>query len=147
MILSDQQVLEIFSELPSHRGCSSEELNAVEQQFGIKLPQQYRTMMQLDAERLVAAEIVLSLNSLRKYRDEASHILINHGRSFRLAATDFVFAWDEVYAFYFFSANGEPDSPVKKFNYYSSEDNWEPTIACATLAKYFAEMIRHYLKL
>ena len=147
MILSDEQVLEVFRELPGHRGHSSAELDTVEQQFGIKLPPQYRTAMQLGAERLVAAEIVLPLKSLEEYRGEANHILIEHGRSFRLAATDFVFAWDDIFAFYYFAASGDSDPPVMRFNYYSSEDNWEPAVAYVTLEKYFAEAIRKYLKL
>jgi hypothetical protein len=141
MKLSDDQVLKVFGELPDHRGTSSEELDAVERQFGVTLPAQYRTMMQLDAGRLTGAKIVLPLGSLQEHREDANQILVEDGHSFRLAATDFVFAWDDIFAFYFFTAKGKSDRPVMRFNYYLSSDNWEPAVAYNSLTKYFADAI------
>ena len=147
MTLRDDEVIDLFRELPGHRGCAAADFDDVERQFAIKLPSLYRTMMQLDAARLVSAGIVVPLDRLQERRNDANAILTEQGHLFRLGINDVVFAWDDIFVFYFFAANGESDPPVMKFNYYSSENNWEPTVAYSTLTKYFADALRRYLKL
>jgi hypothetical protein len=147
MTLRDDQVIDIFRELPGHRGCKAEELDDVEHRFGIKLPMLYRTMMQLDAARLASAGIVVPLNRLQESREDANAILMQDGYSFRLAPCDVVFAWVDIYAFYFFKANEESDPPVMEFNYYLNRSNGEPMVAYRTLSMYFAIALRQYLNM
>ena len=147
MQFDNEKVLEIFRDLPNHRGCTNDELDAAEQHFSVQLPQHYREMMKLDEIRLVNAGIVYPLSKLQSARQDAIEVLIEDGYTFQLAPNDIVFAWEDIFAFYFFTANGNPDPPVMMFNYYSSDRDGKATILYDTLGAYFNERIRDYLKL
>ena len=60
---------------------------------------------------------------------------------------DVVFAWDDIYAFYFFRADGTDDPAVMMFNYYDSTFDWKPVQAFDTLTAYFTDALRRYLNL
>lgn len=147
MTIRNDQVLDIFRELPGHRGCSKDELDAAQAQLGVTLPQRYREMMQLDAARLCGAGIVVPIRCLQELRQDAIDLLIEDDHSFRPHADDVVFAWDEIYAFYFFKADGRDDPPVMMFNYYDSKHDWEPVVAYDTITTYFTDALRRYLNL
>lgn len=147
MAIHNDQVLDVFRELPGHRGCSKEELDAAQTQLGTTLPKRYREMMQLDAERLCGAGIVAPIRHLQKLRQDAMDLLIEDGHSYRLDPDDVVFAWDDVYAFYLFKTVGNDDPPIKMFNYYDSKHDWTPVIAYDSLAIYFIDALRRYLTL
>lgn len=147
MTIRNEQVLDVFRELPGHRGCSSYELDAAQTQLGVTLPQRYCEMMQLDAARLCGAGIVAPIRRLHELRQDAIDLLIGDGHSYRLDADDVVFAWDDVYAFYYFKADGNDDPPVMMFNYYDSAHDWAPVVAYNTLTTYFTDTLRRYLKL
>jgi hypothetical protein len=115
--------------------------------LGVTLPQRYREMMQLDAARLCGAGIVAPIRRLQELRQDAIDLLIEDGRSYRPDADEVVFAWDDIYAFYFFKADGNDDPPVMMFNYYDSEHDWAPVVAYDTLTTYFTDALRRYLKL
>ena len=147
MTIRNDQVLDVFRELPSHRGCSKEEFDATEMHLGVLLPKRYREMMQLDAGRLCDAGIVAPIGRLQELRQDATDLLTEDGHSYRLGAEDVVFAWDDIYAFYFFKASGNDDPPVMMFNYYDSDHDWTPVVAYDTLTTYFIAALRRYLKL
>ncbi|WP_146517788.1 SMI1/KNR4 family protein [Stieleria varia] len=147
MTIRNDQVLDIFRELPGHRGCSEGELDVAESQLGVELPMRYREMMQLDAGRLCGAGIVAPIRRLQELRQDAIALLIEDGHSYRPDADDVVFAWEDIYAFYFFKADGNNDPPVMMFNYDDSEHDWAPVIAYDTLTTYFTDALRRYLDL
>ena len=147
MTIRDDQVLDAFRELPGHRGCSKDELDATELHLGVLLPQRYREMMQLDAGRLCGAGIVAPIGRLQELRQDTIDLLTEDGHSYRLDADDVVFAWDDIYAFYFFKAGGNDDPPVMMFNYYDSDHDWTPVVAYDTITTYFIAALRRYLKL
>lgn len=147
MISRDDQVLDMFRELPSHRGCPAAELDAVETALGVVLPLRYRELMELDAERLCGAGIFAPLRHLNELRLHASQLLIEDGHAFRLERADVVFGWDDNYAFYFFKADATDDPAVKMFNYYDSSHGWKPVMAFDTVTTYVAAALRRYLKL
>lgn len=147
MTIRNDQVLDVFRELPGHRGCSKDELDAAQTQLGVALPQRYREMMQLDAGRLCGAGIVAPIRRLQELRRDVIDLLIEDGHSYRPDADDVVFAWEDIYAFYFFKADGNEDPPVMMFNYYDSEHDWVPVVAYDTLTTYFTDALRRYLKL
>jgi hypothetical protein len=147
MALQDNQVLDIFRELPEHRGCSAAELDAVETTFGVRFPKRYREMMELDSGRLCGAGIVAPLRRLTELRQDASELLIVDGHDFRLHPDDVVFAWEEIFAFYFFRADGSDDPAVMMFNYYDSTHDWQPKVAFDSLTFYFTDALRRYLGL
>ncbi len=145
----DDRVIDLFRELPDHRGCSAAELDAAEADLGVCFPARYRAMMELDATRLCGAGIVAPLHRLNDFRQEADGVLIEDGHLFRLERADVVFAWDGIFAFYFFNfnADGTDDPAVKMFNYYDSADDWKPVVSHDTLTAYFTDGLRRYLKL
>lgn len=147
MTMRNDQVLDIFRELPGHRGCSEDELDAAESQLGVALPQRYREMMELGEARLCGAGIVAPIGRLQELRRNAIDILIDEGRSYRPDADDVVFAWDDVHAFYLFKSDGDDNPPVMMFNYYDSGHDWVPVLAYDTLTAYFAAALRRYLNL
>lgn len=147
MIFRNEHILDIFRELPGHRGCTDDELNTSEQQLSVQLPKCYREMMKLDSQRLVNAGIVAPLHQLQMKRQNAIDILVEDNHTFQLAPHDVVFAWEDTFAFYFFTADGNPDPPVMMFNYYSSDMDWKATTADDRLTDYFISRIRQYLKL
>ena len=147
MVIRNEQVLDVFRELPGHRGCSKDEIDAAQTQLGITFPQRYREMMQLDAARLCGSGIVAPIRRLQELRQDAFDLLIEDGHSYRPDADDVVFAWEDIYAFYFFKADGNDDPPVMMFNYYDSEHDWAPVVAYNTLTTYFTDALRRYLKL
>ena len=145
--LRDDEVIRIFLELPGRRGCTDEELDVAERRSGVPLPSIYREMMRSDAARLVSAGIAVPLDRLQAARDDATEILIQDDRPFRLSPNEVVFAWDDIFAFHFFDATSGPDPPVRRFNYYSSDDGWAPILVYESLSRYFAEGLRRYLGL
>ena len=147
MTIRNDHVLDVFRELPGHRGCSSDELDAAEAQLGVTLPQRYREMMSLDAERLCRAGIAAPIRCLQELRQDAIDLLVEDGHSYRPDGDDVVFAWEDIYAFYFFKADGDDDPPVKMFNYYDSGHDGPPVVAYDTLTAYFTDALRRYLKL
>lgn len=147
MYFRDDDVLQMFRELPGHRGNTKQELDDVQAQLGVSFPSVYRDMMRLDAARLVSAGIVFPIHKLKSWRDEADEQLLEDGYCFRFCPHDVVFAWEETFAFIFFRAVGDIDTPVMKFNYYNSDDDWEPQIAFDTLTNFFAAHLRRYLNL
>ncbi len=147
MARQDNQVLEVFRALPEHRGCSISELNATETTLGVRFPQRYREMMELDSGRLCGAGIVVPLLRLGELRQDASGLLAEDGHEFRLEPDDFVFAWEDIFAFYFFKADGSDDPAVMMFNYYDSSHSWQPIIAFDSLTLYFTDALRRYLGL
>ncbi|WP_442511274.1 SMI1/KNR4 family protein [Novipirellula sp. SH528] len=147
MTLRNDQVLDVFRELPGHRGSSLAELDAVEKTLGVRLPRRYRELMELDSQRLCRAGIVASPRRLFEIRDEAKGLLVEDGYEFRLQPEDVVFAWDDIYAFYFFRADGTDDPAVMMFNYYDSTFDWKPVQAFDTLTAYFTDALRRYLNL
>lgn len=147
MTLSNDQVLDVFRDLPGHRGCSITELDDVETAFAVCFPRRYRAMMELDAGRLCDAGIVAPLNRLNELHQDADGLLNEDGHLFRLEREDVVFAWKDTYAFYFFKADGTDDPAVMMFNYYDSSHDWKPVVAHDTLTAYFADALRLYLKL
>lgn len=145
---SHDAVLDVFRDLPNHHGWTESQLDSIDAQFGITLPNVYRTMMRLDASRLIDAGIVAGFEDLQDNRNSALELLVEDGHAFRLARSDFVFAWNEIYSFIYFSADGNPDPEVMEFNYYSQEGRvWIPTVRSDSLKTYFANSIRSYLKL
>lgn len=146
-MLHDNQVLDIFRNLPEHRGCTPDQLQSVENNLGVLFPQFYNEMMLLDAARLASARIVAPLNQLQELRREAMSILVEDGHALRLTPQDVVFAWNDIFAFYFFKADGTVDPTVMMFNYYNSDNDWKAVVAFETLSAFFANAIRHYLKL
>ncbi len=107
MTIRNDQLLDVFRGLPNLRGCSQEELDAAQKLLGVSLPERYREMMQLGAERLSGAGIVAPIRHLNELRQDAMELLIEDGHSYRLAPDDVVFAWDDIYAFYLFKADGK----------------------------------------
>lgn len=147
MAIRNEQVLDVFRKLPGHRGCSKDELDSTQSQLGVTLPKLYREMMQLDAVSLCGAGIVAPIRRLQELRQDAIDLLIEDGHSNRPDAVDIVFAWDDIYAFYLFKADGNNDPPIMMFNYYDSEHDWSPVVAYDTLTTYFTDALRRYLKL
>jgi len=147
MRLRNDQVLDVFRELPDHRDCSNTELDVTEVALGLCYPRQYRAMMELDGGRLYDAGIVAPLHLLDELRQEAIGLLIEDGYLFSLQREDVVFAWEDIYAFYFFKADGTDDPAVMMFNYYDSSHDWKPVVAHDTLTAYFTDSLRRYLKL
>lgn len=140
-------VLRIFEELPDHRGCKDSVLDDAERQFGVQFPPTYRRLMRLDARRLVGTGVFLSPTALADHKTAAQELLLENNRSFRLEPLHVVFAWVEVFAFYFFEAVGSDDVPVYEFNYYSSDNNYLPREYSPNVADFFAEHIRNYLNI
>ncbi len=86
MTLRNDQVLDVFRELPDHRGCSITELDVAQAALGVCFPQRYRAMLELDAGRLCNAGIVAPLHCLNDLRHEANGLLIEDGHLFPTAA-------------------------------------------------------------
>ncbi|MCC9603338.1 SMI1/KNR4 family protein [Stieleria sp. JC731] len=147
MTLRDDEILEVFRELPGHRGSSAAELDATEKLLGIKFPVQYREFMELDSNRLCIAEIAAPLSHLAKLHVCATELLERDGFEFRLQADDVVFAWDEIYAFLFFKADGSNDPATWMFNYNDSESDGKPVVISESLTGYFTDRLRQYLNL
>jgi hypothetical protein len=144
---AQQHVLDTFREMPGHRGCAESELTRVEQELGVALPPFYRAMMLLDATRLYNIDVFLRLAELRERREQACDLLLEDGHEFELAPEHVVFAWDDIYAFYFFTAVGRDDVPVLEFSYYSPNEDGLPSVAYDSLPEFFAERLKEYLRL
>ncbi len=101
--------------------------------------------MELDAQRLCGAGIVATLRRLPELREDANDLLVHDGYEFRLQPEDVVFAWDDIYAFYFFKADGTHAPATMMFNYNDSTYDWKPVSAFDTLTGYFTDNLRRYL--
>ncbi|MCE9545945.1 MAG: hypothetical protein K8T25_10560 [Planctomycetia bacterium] len=145
--LSNNEVLRIFEVLQGHHGCPESVLNDAEQLVSGRLPPTYRRLMLLDADRLLATGVFLPPDKLSDHKQEAQELLLEDNYSFRLERTHVVFAWLDIYAFYFFDAIGSDDVPVFEFNYYSSDNDRLPRECSRTVPEFFAKIIRDYLKL
>ncbi|QDU43253.1 hypothetical protein Mal52_17250 [Symmachiella dynata] len=144
---TDDEVLQIFEDLPNHLGCSPAELDDAEQAFGAVFPPIYRRLMLLDERRMLSIGWILPVSKLKVWKHDAEHLLTEDEHEFQLEPNHVVFAWYEIYSFYFFTAGGKDDVPVYRFNYYSEEDNWHPALAASSIREFLIQRIRSYLKL
>lgn len=103
--------------------------------------------MALDSKRLVNSGTVAPLQQLMELKAEAERLLTEVGSGFRLSPDELVFAWDEIYSFYFFKADGSEDPPVMMFNYNDSSHNWEPVVATDSLTAFIAFKLGQHLKI
>lgn len=142
-----KQVLEVFSALPGHRGCTEADLDAIEQELNVTFPAFFRWIMTQDAQRLYNTGIFVPLSRLADRKADARRLLAEDGHEFRLAREHVVFAWDDIRAFQFFSATGGDDVPVCEFDYYSDPNDGRPTGVTDTLAEFYAARLQEYLRL
>ena len=104
---TDDEVIQIFEELPNHQGCSPADLADAELQFGASFPTIYRRLMLLDERRMLSVGWILPVNKLAEWKRDAEQILNNDGHDFQLAPNHVVFAWYDIHSFYFFRCRWE----------------------------------------
>ncbi len=144
---TDDEVLQIFEDLPNHLGCLPAELDDAEQAFGAVFPPIYRRLMLLDERRMLSIGWILPVGKLAAWKRDAEHLLKNDEHTYRLEPHHVVFAWYDIHSFYFFTADGKDDVPVYRFNYYSDDDDWLPAIESTSVREFLIKRIRSYLKL
>ncbi len=144
--LSTQDVLDFFRELPQHRGCSVDELDAVENQLAVSLPQLYRDMMLLDAYRLYNTEIFVPVSELHEWTRTAPDDF-HRGTIWTLSPSDVIFAVAPgAEDNYYFSADGTDDPPVYGLSLNTSNPS-TPNVVADTLSFFTAEILRSSLRL
>lgn len=150
---SEDEIIRIFEDLPQHRGCSPVEIEEAESIFNGALPPFYKRLMLLDEQRMVATGSIRPVSELQNVRRDAEDILreeeelIEDWPVFNLSRNHVVFAWNDIYCFYYFEANGRDDVPVFRYVYYSDDDDRRPTIECRSVSDFMIESIRQFLKL
>lgn len=141
---SDDEVLHIFKDLPNHVGCKELELNEIEREFQVQLPEFYRQMM-LKYERRLKSAGISPVGHVIENTYSARALLVEDDFKYRLEDNHIVFDWNEYHSFRFFELDSDPDPQIKDFNYYNCHT--EPTLHCASLSDYFLTAIRSYLRL
>ena len=63
-----KHVLDIFRDMPGHRGCAETELDQIESELNVTLPTFYRWITILDAHRLYNTEVSFSPSTLHVLR-------------------------------------------------------------------------------
>ncbi len=144
---TDDEVLQLFEDLPRHRGCGLSDLEKVEDTLGVSLPPTYRRLMLLDERRMLACGYVLPVDRLPEGRRNAEELLQEDGFDFRFETNHVVFAWYEVHSFFYFEARGRDDVPVFEFDYCSGESYGLPMKRFPTARTFLVDLIRQYLKL
>lgn len=144
---TDDEVLQIFEDLPNHLGCSPADLDDAEQAFGAVFPKIYRRLMLLDERRMLSIGWILPIGKLKDWKHDAEHLLTEDEHEFQLEPQHVVFAWYDIHSFYFFAADGSDDVPVYRFNYYSDDDDWLPVVESLSVREFLIQRIRSYLKL
>ncbi|MDM4019510.1 SMI1/KNR4 family protein [Roseiconus lacunae] len=144
--LSTQDVLDIFRELPQHRGCAVAELDAVEKQLAVSLPKFYRDMMLLDAYRLYNTEIFVPVSELCDWTRTALHDF-DRGTVRTLSPNDVIFAVAPgAEDNYYFLADGSDDPPVYGLSLNTSNPS-TPNVIADALSFFTAEILRSSLRL
>ena len=144
--LSPRDVLDIFRELPQHRGCAIGELDVAEHQLAVRLPRFYRDMMLLDAYRLCNTKIFVPVAELPEWTRTASDDF-HPGTVWTLSPRDVIFAVAPgAEDNYFFSADGCDDPPVYGLVLNTSNPS-TPNVVADTLSYFTAEILRSFLKL
>jgi hypothetical protein len=150
---SDDEVLEVFVNLPQHRGCPPTDIAEAESFVEGTLPPFYKWLMLLDEQRVIAIDDLHSVSKLQEARQNAEDVLreteeeVEDWPVLELQKKHVIFAWQGIYCFYFFEATGADDVPVYRFVYYSSDDEWRPTVVCRSVRTFLIGAIRDYLKL
>lgn len=144
-----REAIEIFDEMPGKRGVEETLLDDFELEFDCKLPPLYRRLMIEDGARMCNIPRISHPSKLRENRSEADFILCEEtdDYTYRLQSNHVVFAWEDIYGFYFFEAIGNDDVPVYLFNYYDDSDNGRPRIESSSVYEFIAWRIREYLQL
>lgn len=144
-----REAIEIFDEMPGKRGVAEQKLVGYETEFQCTLPPIYRRLMAEDGAHLSSIPGVSHPDKLRENRQEADYILCEEtdDYTYRLQIDHVVFAWENIYGFYFFEGNGSDETPVYIFNYYDDTDGGLPRIVSPSIGEFLAEKIREYLQL
>jgi len=103
---TDDEVVQIFEELPNHQGCSSADLDDAEQAFGAAFPSIYRRLMLLDERRMLSIGWILPVRKLKDWKREAEHLLTEDRHEFQLEPHHVVFAWYDIHSFFFLPPMG-----------------------------------------
>ena len=144
--LSPQDILDIFRELPQHRGCTIDELDAAEQELAVSLPRFYRDIMLLDAYRLYNTEIFVPVSKLPEWTRTATDDF-QCGSVWTLTPRDVIFAVAPgAEDNYFFPTDGSDDPPVYGLVLNTSNPS-TPNVVADTLSYFTAEILRSFLKL
>ena len=101
------ETLEIFHDLPGHSGCQPEDLAEAESKHDGEFPPFYKQMMLLDEKRLVNTDAFSPVEKLAVNWHEAQQLLINDGHEFRIDKRHVVIGWEDIFGFYFMTADGD----------------------------------------
>ncbi|QEG00732.1 hypothetical protein Mal15_48040 [Stieleria maiorica] len=142
---TDNAVLEMFRDLPGHRGCADGEFDAIESRLGIKFPGYYRRLMSFDSDRLINTGMILPLSQIRA--NTIAEIDPLDGEPPIIVTPRIVFAVDDIRAIFAMDCLGSDDSPVYEFDHYNADEDSQPIKIHDTLAPFFADILRVYLGL
>lgn len=143
--LSDNAVLEMFRDLPGHRGYSDCEFDSIESKLGIKFPGYYRRLMSFDSDRLINTGMILPLSQIRANTSDEVDPLDGEPPTF--VTPRIVFAVDDIRAVFAMDCVGTDDSAVYEFDHYNADEDSHPIKIHDTLAPFFADILRGYLGL
>ncbi|WP_169730630.1 SMI1/KNR4 family protein [Calidithermus terrae] len=111
-------------------GCSEEEVNELEEFFGIQLPEAYRYFLERLGKSagtfLIGTDFLFA--TLKQLRSEAEDLLETDNAPFRLSSRHFVFAVHQGYQFLFFDALAGDDPPV--LHYLEGESEPKEVFPC-----------------
>lgn len=97
----------------SFKGCTEQEIKAVESRFALRLPQCYRdflaVMGRAAEEFLVGTDY--SFPKMLDFRKDADGLLRTSQSDFKLPPTAFVFMFHQGYTFLFFNCHDDSDDP------------------------------------
>ena len=145
--IPDEDVIQIFEELPSQTGCQDAVLDYVEGQLDVVLPPVYRRLMKHCRRRLVTSGICLGPEQLVDETLGMNNDLEAESFHYRMPSRHIILRFDPFgSSFWFCESFGLDNVPVFNFNLDGANDE-QPVECCESVSRFFAEEIRRYLKL
>lgn len=143
-LLTQDEILSIIEQLPGARRSSEFEIACVESALAVKFPPTYRRMLLAAGHGLCSVPEFLTLPEIQTSTSAAAELLCEAECDFCLGPGDVVFAWFEIYAFYYFASIGSDDVPVYVFDYNSHPES-PPKVFAQSVPQGLAMLFRKVL--
>ena len=139
---SKEDVFAILESLPSCRGSTPDDIAQIERQLGVEFPEPYRRFLDAAGDIVPAGSEMFTLRSLPKQREEWLSSVDED--DFPIPNRDLVVFFDhtDMFAAYFFIADGSADPTVFAYNHYNGD---KTPIRQAKLSDFIALRLRDAL--
>ena len=126
------------------RGCTAKEIETLEKQSGVKLPESYKGFLARfgkQAGQFFTGEDCF-YDRLRNLRADAEFLLKENNEPFTLPQDIFVFSMHQGYEFLFFSTNAGDNPPVAQY----VEGQGPPQIVWSKFTDFLIDAINQHVK-